>query len=49
MTINQLRKKLYVIGKILGDIQALTSSKKGSVQRRIKRRILGKIFGRLMK
>lgn len=49
MTINQLRRKMYVIAKFLGDIQALTSPRKGAVKRRIKRRILGKIFGRLMR
>lgn len=49
MSINKFRRILYVTGKILGDIQALTSPRKGAVKRRIKRRILGKIFGRLMR
>ncbi|MCA8927608.1 MAG: hypothetical protein KDC18_06015 [Alphaproteobacteria bacterium] len=46
MTINQFRGLLYRIAKYSGDMQALTSKRPGAVQRRIWRRILGKLLGR---
>lgn len=49
MNINKTRSKLYKTAKILGDVQALTSKRKGAVGRRIKRRLLGKLFGRMMR
>ena len=46
MTIAKLRSWLYPLAKYLGDVQALTSPRKGAVQRRITRRIAGKVTGR---
>ena len=46
MTINQFRRKLYIVAKYLGDIQALTSKRKGAIKRRVARRIAGKVMGR---
>ena len=46
MTINQFRRKLYIVAKYLGDIQALTSKRKGAIKRRVTRRIAGKVMGR---
>ena len=48
MTLNKIRGYLYMIAKILGDVQAVRSPRKGSIKRRIFRRILGKLTGRLM-
>jgi hypothetical protein len=43
MTINKTRGWLYLIAKLLGDVQAL---QKGRVGTRILRRIAGKLTGR---
>jgi hypothetical protein len=43
MTINKTRGWLYLIAKLLGDVQAL---QKGRVGKRILRRIAGKLTGR---
>ena len=49
MTISKLRGKLYVLAKILGDVQALTHKNPGkAIPKRIGRRIAGKLMGRLM-
>jgi hypothetical protein len=39
---------LYQLGRILGDLNAISRGPK-AVNRRVKRRIAGKIFGRLMR
>lgn len=46
MSINKVRGKLYKTAKILGDVQALRSKRKGAIQRRIVRRLIGWLFGR---
>lgn len=46
MTVNQFRRVLYTLAKYLGDYQAVTSKRKGSIQRRVGRRIAGKVMGR---
>jgi hypothetical protein len=43
MTINKTRGWLYLIAKLLGDVQAV---QKGHVGKRILRRIAGKLTGR---
>jgi hypothetical protein len=49
MTISKFRGKLYVLAKILGDVQALTHKNPGkAIPKRIGRRIAGKLMGRLM-
>ena len=48
MTLSKFRGWLYFIAKYLGDLQAVTSRRKGSIPRRIGRRIAGKITGRLL-
>lgn len=48
MSINKFRSHLYLLAKILGDVQAVRSPRKGAVTRRIQRRIAGKITGRLL-
>jgi len=44
MTIGKLRTFLYWLAKILGDVNAV---KRGTVMKRAKNRVLGKILGRL--
>lgn len=46
MKINGLRSWLYTAAKILGDVQAVTSDRPGAVQRRVVRRVAGKLTGR---
>lgn len=46
MTINKFRKWLYALAKYSGDVQAVTSKKKGAIPKRIGRRIVGKMTGR---
>ncbi|MGB9664506.1 MAG: hypothetical protein ACPL25_06270 [Ignavibacteria bacterium] len=46
MTINKVRSILYLIARILGDVNAV---QKGKIGQRIGRRVLGKFFGRLMR
>jgi len=48
VTINKFRSILYTVAKYLGDVQALTSPRKGSIIRRIQRRLLGRIAGKLI-
>lgn len=48
MTIAQFRAMIYPLAKYLGDLQALTSKRKGAVQRRITRRIAGKVTGKTL-
>ena len=43
---NVLRSLLYLIARLLGDVNAV---KKGKVGRRIGRRVAGKITGRLFR
>jgi len=46
MRINNVRKVLYTISKILGDVNAV---KKGRVGKRIGRRVTGKATGKMMR
>lgn len=46
MTQNGFRRILYSVAKYLGDVQAVTSKRKGAVSRRIGRRIAGRITGK---
>lgn len=48
MTLNKFRGWLYFIAKILGDVQAVRSPRKGAIKRRIGRRVAGHIAGRLL-
>lgn len=48
MTINRIRSWLYPLAKYLGDIQALTSKRKGAIPRRVGRRIAGYFTGRAL-
>lgn len=48
MTINQFRRWLYRITKYSGDLQALTSERKGAVSRRVGRRVAGWATGRFL-
>lgn len=43
--ISKIRSLLYTTAKVLGDVDAV---KKGKVGRRVKKRVLGKIAGRLL-
>jgi hypothetical protein len=45
MSINKIRRVLYFVSKILGDVNAV---KKGKVGKRIGRRVAGKMTGRLL-
>lgn len=46
MSINKTRKFLYLLSRGLGDVQAV---KRGKVGKRIKRRVAGKITGRILR
>lgn len=46
MKINKFRSKLYKTAKVLGDVNAV---QKGKVTRRIGVRVVGKMFGQLMR
>lgn len=46
MTIAKLRSWMYPLAKYLGDVQAVQSKRKGSISRRVTRRLAGKITGR---
>ncbi|WP_321336528.1 hypothetical protein [Breoghania sp.] len=46
MTLNKFRAFLYRLARGLGDVQAVTSKRKGSIARRAGRRIVGKATGR---
>lgn len=46
MSIGKIRTILYLIAKILGDINAI---KRGRIKERLWNRILGKITGRFMR
>lgn len=43
--ISKIRSVLYTTAKVLGDVDAV---KKGKVGKRLKKRVLGKIAGRLL-
>ena len=45
---SKFRGYLYALAKLLGDAQAVTSNRSGSVSRRVGRRIAGKGTGRLL-
>jgi hypothetical protein len=45
VSINKIRKILYVVGKVLGDVNAV---KRGKICQRVGRRVTGKITGKLM-
>lgn len=49
MSINKTRSWLYLIAKILGDIQAVRSPRKGAISRRIGRRVAGKVTGHILR
>lgn len=44
-TITLIRSTLYTVAKILGDVQAV---RKGTVPKRVGRRVAGKATGRLL-
>ncbi|UOE93548.1 hypothetical protein [Alkalihalobacillus sp. LMS39] len=46
MNINQIRRTLYKIGRVLGDINAV---KRGKVGKRIGRRVVGKSTGKAIR
>jgi hypothetical protein len=46
MTLSKFRSILYNTAKALGDVQAVTSKRKGAIERRVARRIAGKVTGR---
>lgn len=46
MSINKVRSLLYKTARILGDINAI---RRGKILQRIKRRIAGKITGRMLR
>jgi hypothetical protein len=48
MSINKFRGFLYFVAKILGDVQAVRSKRKGAVKRRILRRVFGKATGKFL-
>jgi hypothetical protein len=48
MTVNMFRRFLYMLSKYLGDYQALSSQRKGAIQRRVARRVTGKVLGRTL-
>lgn len=45
MTLGQLRSLLYFAGRVLGDVQAV---RRGTVGRRLARRLAGKVTGRAL-
>jgi len=48
ISINKIRSKLYKTAKTLGDVQSVTSKKRGSVAKRVVRRAVGKKTGSLL-
>ena len=46
MKISSFRGFLYAFAKILGDVQAVKSKRKGAISRRVGRRIAGRITGK---
>ncbi|WCQ99116.1 hypothetical protein [Paracoccus aestuarii] len=48
MSINKFRGLLYTLAKLLGDVQAVRSPRKGAITRRIGRRLAGKATGRML-
>jgi len=48
VTISSARGVLYTIAKLLGDVQALTSKRKGAIPRRIIMRLGGKATGGIL-
>jgi hypothetical protein len=49
MSINKLRRTLYRVARILGDVQALSSSDPKKVARRAGRRATGRAAGKLLR
>lgn len=53
ISINKIRSKLYKTAKTLGDVQSVTSKKKGSVAKRVVRKAVGRksasLLGKLFK
>ena len=48
ISINKIRSKLYKTAKTLGDVQSVTSKKKGSVAKRVVRKAVGRKTGGLL-
>lgn len=48
VTISKFRSILYFTAKILGDVQAVKSNRKGAIKKRVARRIAGKVAGRIL-
>lgn len=48
MSLSKFRGWIYFIAKFLGDVQAITSPRKGAISRRIQRRVAGKVTGRFL-
>lgn len=42
----KLRTALYKTARVMGDVEAV---QKGTVGRRVKRRLAGKVFGRILR
>ena len=47
-SISKIRSAMYQSAKILGDIEAVSKGPK-AVEKRVKRRLFGKFFGRIMR
>lgn len=48
ITISKVRGWMYFAAKILGDVQAVRSPKKGAIKKRVARRIAGYGAGRFL-
>ncbi len=46
LTIGKIRRAAYKTARGLGDVSAVTSKRKGSVARRVKNRVVGKLLGK---
>ncbi|WP_169891173.1 hypothetical protein [Litchfieldia alkalitelluris] len=46
MSINKIRRTLYFVAKILGDVNAV---KKGTISKRMARRAVGKVSGKMLR
>lgn len=49
MTLGTFRSALYRIARALGDVQAITSRKPHSIEKRLARRIVGRFMSKLMR
>lgn len=47
-TIGKTRRLLYGSARVLGDVQAISSGDPVKVEKRIARRLLGRVFARLL-